>query len=49
MEDGRDCASCVYFDEDERGERCLLKDMLAMCCGRACPEWLEYDEGELPF
>lgn len=49
MEQGKTCASCVYFDEDETGGRCLLSGDVTERCQTGCPKWCKYDENELPF
>lgn len=49
MEEEKECASCVYFLEDESGERCLLSGEATECCRTGCPDWLKYDESKLPF
>lgn len=39
--DYAECFSCVYFNEYEDGEICMLTGEETMCCSKACAGYTE--------
>lgn len=36
-----ECCTCVYFNEEEEGEICMLTGEPTMCCSKACADYSE--------
>ena len=34
-----ECCTCVYFNEEEEGEICMLTGEPTMCCSKACADY----------